>query len=124
MYDGVFARGRIVTVKPLTRPSSEQIRAVAGQIVRQFYPRKVILFGSFAYGHPTEDSDVDLLVILDRERVTLHDVATISQAIDHPFPLDIIVQSSARWEADLREGASFAREISEKGKVLYEARDH
>ena len=103
-------------MKRLTRPSSEQILALTGQIVQQFHPRKVILFGSFAYGRPTPDSDVDLLVVLDRERVTLHDAATISQAVDHPFPLDIVVQSAARWEADLREGASFAREILGEGQ--------
>ena len=106
-------------MKPFIPPSSEQILALAGQIVRQFHPRTVILFGSFAYGRPTPDSDVDLLVVLDREPVTLHDAATISQAVDHPFPLDIVVQSATRWESDLREGASFAREISKKGKVLY-----
>ena len=110
-------------MKQLSRPNSEQILALTQQIVTQFHPRQVILFGSFAYGHPTADSDVDLLVVLDRESVSLHDTAMISQAVDHPFPLDIVVQSAARWEANLREGASFAREISEKGKILYEARD-
>lgn len=107
----------------LTRPSPARIRAIASQIARQFHPRKIILFGSYAYGRPTPDSDVDLFVILDREAVSLHDAAVISQAVDHPFPLDIVVQSAARWEADLREGASFAREVSERGRVLYEAGD-
>ena len=110
-------------VKPLTRPSPGQIRAIAGQIARQFHPRKIILFGSYAYGHPSPDSDVDLFVVLDREAVSLHDAAVISQSIDYPFPNDIVVQSAACWEADLREGASFAREVSERGRVLYEARD-
>ena len=110
-------------MNPLTQSSVNQIYAVTSQIVEQFHPCKVILFGSFAYGHPTEDSDVDLLVVLNRERVSLHDAAIISQAVDHPFPLDIVVQSAAQWETSLREGASFASEIAQKGQVLYEARD-
>jgi uncharacterized protein len=40
-----------------------QIRAYAEEIARQFRPRRIILFGSYAYGKPTRDSDVDLLVV-------------------------------------------------------------
>ena len=43
------------------------IRKFVAEIVRQFHPEKVILFGSYAYGKPTYDSDVDLLVIMPCE---------------------------------------------------------
>ena len=43
----------------------EEIQAVTNRIVREFAPLQVILFGSYAYGTPTEDSDVDLLVVMD-----------------------------------------------------------
>ena len=43
----------------------EEIQATCDDIVREFAPLQVILFGSYAYGTPTEDSDVDLLVVLD-----------------------------------------------------------
>ena len=43
----------------------EDIQATCDDIVREFAPLQVILFGSYAYGTPTEDSDVDLLVIMD-----------------------------------------------------------
>ena len=45
--------------------SRETIQAVVDDIVREFTPLQVILFGSHAYGTPTEDSDVDLLVVMD-----------------------------------------------------------
>jgi predicted nucleotidyltransferase len=44
------------------------IRAFCNRVVREFHPEKIILFGSYAYGKPTADSDVDLLVILPRTR--------------------------------------------------------
>ena len=44
--------------------SREQIQAFVDQVVRRFRPARVILFGSYAYGDPTEDSDVDLMVIM------------------------------------------------------------
>ncbi len=43
----------------------EEIQATCDDIVREFAPLQVILFGSYAYGTPTEDSDVDLLVVMD-----------------------------------------------------------
>jgi predicted nucleotidyltransferase len=109
--------------KSVTRPSMEHIRAVVNQIVERFHPRKIVLFGSYAYGRPTLDSDVDLLVVLHSDSSTPQDAAVISQAIDHPFPLDIVVQGASDWEEYLQEGAIFARQVSEKGLVLYEASD-
>ena len=41
-----------------------QIEALSQQIAEQFHPERIILFGSYAYGEPNEDSDVDLLVVM------------------------------------------------------------
>ena len=67
------------------------IQPVVRQIVARFHPQQVILFGSHADGQPTEDSDVDLLVMLPTEENPLHLAAHISASVDHPFPLDILV---------------------------------
>jgi len=40
--------------------TSSQIRQVSDEIARRFQPERIILFGSYVYGTPTEDSDVDL----------------------------------------------------------------
>ena len=45
--------------------TQKDIQATCDDIVREFAPLQVILFGSYAYGNPTEDSDVDLLVVMD-----------------------------------------------------------
>jgi len=96
------------------------IRRFARQVAEQFQPEKIILFGSYAYGTPHDDSDVDILVVMPA-RNQLDQAVRISLAIDPPFPLDIIVRTpySMRWR--LAEGDSFLREITSKGEVLYEA---
>lgn len=97
------------------------IRCVVQQIVERFGPEKVILFGSYAEGKPTEDSDVDLLIVMDAEDEAIHTAARISAAIDHPFALDIVVSKPAVLEASFKRQGNFATEIMTRGVVLYEA---
>src|SRR5437667_11981331 len=97
------------------------IQNVVQQIVNQFHPEKVILFGSHAYGVPTEDSDVDLLVIMEANGNLLRTAAAISAAIDHPFPLDVLVMEPHQLQASLEREGVFATEVVTRGVVLYEA---
>ena len=99
----------------------EAIQRVVQQIVWQFCPEKVILFGSYAYGVPTKDSDVDLLVVMEAGGNPLHAAARISAAIDHPFPLDILVLEPRQLRASVERGGVFATELASRGIVLYEA---
>lgn len=98
-----------------------KIRRTAQTIAKNFSPRKIILFGSHAYGKAGKDSDVNLLVILKTARNTLDAAVSIRQAIDHDFPINIIVRTPKQIQQRLRWGDSFIREIMERGKVLYEA---
>ena len=99
----------------------DHIQIVVRQIVAHCHPQKVILFGSYARGAASEDSDVDLLVIMDTNATPLHAAADIAAAVDHPFPLDIIVVRPSDWEASLRRRSAFAVEAASEGAVLYEA---
>jgi len=98
------------------------IRRFARDVAERFRPDKIILFGSYAYGTPNADSDVDILVVMPA-RNQLDQAVKISLAIDPPFPLDIIVRTPHNMQWRLAEGESFLREITSKGRVLYEA-DH
>lgn len=99
------------------------IRRFARQIARQFHPDKIILFGSYANGNPTPDSDVDLLVIMPT-RNQIEQAVRIDEAIDERgFPLDLLVRTPKTLADRLRWGDSFLREIMDRGKVLYE-KDH
>jgi predicted nucleotidyltransferase len=99
-----------------------QIRAFSEAVAREFHPHKVVLFGSYAYGHPTAGSDVDLLVVMDRTRLRGERMSVrIRQAIPRDFPLDLLVRTPSDVAKRLRWGDPFIRELMNRGEVLYEA---
>jgi predicted nucleotidyltransferase len=100
-----------------------QIRAFSDAIAREFRPRKIVLFGSYAYGKPTKDSDVDVLVIMPFNRKRGRKSLEIRQRIPADFPLDLIVRTPEFIAQRLEWGDCFIREILAKGDVLYEAPD-
>jgi predicted nucleotidyltransferase len=98
------------------------IRRFARQVAERFKPDKIILFGSYAYGTPHEDSDVDILVVMPT-RNELDQSVRISLAVDYNFPLDLLVRTPRNMAWRLAEGDSFLREVVTRGKVLYEKAD-
>src|SRR5947209_13626005 len=98
------------------------IRRYARQIAERFQPEKIILFGSYAYGTPHADSDVDLLVIMPA-RNQLDQAGKIRWQLPAPFPMDLLVRTPENLKWRLEEGDWFLREITSKGKVLYEKTD-
>lgn len=102
---------------------NQVIRQFCSQIVQHFDPIKIVLFGSYAYGHPTIDSDVDVLVILPFEGRSTQKAAEILKLVDPRFPVDLITRTPEQVERRLELGDFFMKEIIEKGKVLYEATD-
>ena len=97
------------------------IRKYAHQIAKQFHPYKIILFGSYAYGKPTEDSDVDILVIMSFKGRNPEKATEIWMETRPKFPIDIMVRKPEEMKKRLAMGDFFLREITEKGEVLYEA---
>src|SRR5215469_1542398 len=98
------------------------IRRFAREVAERFRPDKIILFGSYAYGTPHQDSDVDLLVVMPA-RNEIDQAVKIRLAIPAPFPMDLIVRTPQDLLWRLEEGDSFLREIVARGKVLYEQAD-
>ena len=98
----------------------EDIQATCDDIVREFTPLQVILFGSYAYGTPTEDSDVDLLVVMDIPKSEFRNKAVeIQQRIPHRFSLDLLVRSPQEIAHRVSYNDWFLRDITEKGDFLY-----
>ena len=95
------------------------IRRFARQVAKRFQPDKIILFGSYAYGTPHADSDVDILVIMPA-RNELDQALRIRLTIDYNFPMDLLVRTPKNLSWRLAEGDWFLREVMAKGKVLYE----
>ncbi len=101
--------------------SDAKITGVVQSIIANFFPQKIILFGSYAYGQPTQDSDVDLLVVMPTTQRPLRKAAEIAAAIEHPFPIDLLVRTPEDVTTRFERGDTFISEVLTKGIVLYEA---
>jgi len=98
-----------------------QIKQFGKQIGEQFHAEQVILFGSYAQGRATADSDVDLLVIGPFKGRSADKSVEIRMKLRPKFPVDIIVKTAEKVHQRIKMGDCFIQEILEKGKVLYEA---
>ncbi len=101
--------------------NNNDIQTFGRLIGREFNPQRVILFGSYAQGRPDRDSDVDLLVIMPHEGPGWKLAACIRDKVKPTFPVDILVRSPEEISSRIALGDAFLREITEHGKVLYEA---
>ncbi len=101
----------------------DKIRKFTDQIVRMYHPRRIVLFGSYAYGKPTPDSDVDLLVILPFKGKSQYKSLDILQKTNPTFPVDLLVRTPRQICQRLAWNDFFLHEVMEKGKVLYETPD-
>ena len=98
-----------------------EIKKFGRQIGKQFGVERVILFGSYAQGEATVDSDVDLLVIGPFKGRSVDKSVAIRMKLRPQFPVDILVKTSEKVRQRIEMGDCFIRDILEKGKVLYEA---
>ena len=97
------------------------IQDFAQGLGREFRPERVILFGSHVRGNVTDDSDVDLLVILAFEGKSVNQSVQMRMKLRPAFPVDLVVRIPETVRDRLAIGDDFIREIIEEGKVLYEA---
>ena len=107
----------------LAVPVSETLPKAAQHMAEKLHPEKIILFGSYAYGTPTPDSDVDLLVVMVMETnlsSTQRFLAVSRLLSPRPFPVDILVKRPNEIKRALAAGDFFIKEIISQGKVLYE----
>ena len=100
---------------------SEHISLVCQTIAEKFRPDKIVLFGSQAYGKPTPESDIDLLVVMPYEEGAIGQGVKILTTLKLWLPLDVIVRSADEIKGRLNIGDRFIKEIIEKGKLLYVA---
>jgi predicted nucleotidyltransferase len=98
----------------------------------EFNPYLVLLFGSYAYGTPREDSDIDLLVVTNDDFIPNNfeehsliylKVSKAIRAVKKQIAVDLIVYTLPMYKKFIEQNSSFAFEITTKGKIIYE-RDH
>lgn len=101
--------------------TQQQIDDIATRIADSYKPEKIILFGSYAYGNPCEESDLDLLVILPFEGRPIYKSMEILEMLHPTIPLDLIVRTPEQLATRLALHDFFLREVIQKGRVIYEA---
>jgi predicted nucleotidyltransferase len=98
----------------------KQIQEYCKAVAREFRPERIVLFGSYAYGRPTPDSDVDLMVILPFRGNEVAKACEIRSRFDTPFPMDLLVRKPRFIAERLRERDMFIELVMNRGVVMYE----
>ena len=97
------------------------IDSISKKIKNHFNHKKIVLFGSRAWGNPSPESDLDLFVIMSSKLRRDNRSVEISKLFsDRLFPLDVLVYTPEEVEYSIKRGNPFIKEILEKGKILHE----
>ena len=106
---------------------STEVQTTVSEIVeklkKEYNPLKIILFGSYAYGNPAKDSDIDLFILKNTNERRVDRFVHVKRIIYDPnrkIPVSPLVYTPDELEKRLTMGDDFVREISKKGVVLYE----
>ena len=98
-----------------------ELKEITHRLVEELKPEKIILFGSYAWGTPNEDSDLDLLVIISQsdESPTRRATKAYRCLRGLPMPKDILVYTREEVEKSRKVHASLISQVLEEGKVIY-----
>lgn len=99
----------------------EEIGAFCRALAERYRPVRITLFGSFASDSARADSDVDLLVEMQKVESGLSTAAAIIRDIRPRFAVDLLVRTPRQVKERLRLGDTFMAEVISRGKVMYEA---
>lgn len=100
--------------------TTEKIQNAVSKIVAAFKPEKIILFGSWAWGTPGPDSDVDLLVVKETQDTRAESREISRMLFPRSFPIDVLVYRPRDLEQKIKEDRNlFLEDIVTNGKVLY-----
>ena len=108
--------------------SNDEIMQFVNLVAEVTNPDRVILFGSYAYGNPTDKSDLDLLVIKNGKDLSIDDEVELKYVIfkermkrNIEIPYDLFIQTDNQVREIAEKGGAFVDAI-QKGKVVYERR--
>jgi predicted nucleotidyltransferase len=104
------------------RKIKKLIAEVVEKIKTEYEPEKIILFGSYAYGNPTTDSDIDLLTIKNTEKRWVDRFVEVSRITYQPglhISISPMVYTPGEVDERLETGDQFVAEVLNRGEVLY-----
>lgn len=101
--------------------SADTIQEVTDRLVKTYNPLQIYLFGSYAWGHPTEDSDLDLLIVIDKS-----DIKTYKRSIPGDYalvgmkiPTDILVFTKEEFKRLSNDVTTLCHKIKNEGTISY-----
>lgn len=99
----------------------EKIKEITKKIVKEYQPEKIILFGSVAWGEPSSDSDIDLLVVKNSQDSRIDRQRELSKLLfRRDVALDVLVYTAEELEQGINENHNlFLEDIVRNGKILY-----
>ncbi|MBI5555957.1 MAG: nucleotidyltransferase domain-containing protein [Elusimicrobia bacterium] len=107
----------------MRKDSKAILERITEKIKVQYKPEKIILFGSYAYGKPTKDSDIDLFIIKNTKKRHCDralEVRTILDRENRLVSLDLLVYTANETKRRLKMGDDFIGKIMTQGVILYE----
>jgi len=107
----------------------EKLKFEIVERLKPLNPDKIILFGSYAYGTPNEDSDIDLYVVTNddfipktwKEKMDIKlKFSKTLRDLKQYYDIDLITHTKKMHEKFLKLDSMFSKEILTKGQILYE----
>ena len=106
----------------MNKKTTDVINRLATVIAKKYRPEKIILFGSYAYGKPDEESDIDLLIVKETNRPffeRLYEVRRIASDVRRGYPFEPGVMTPRELKERLKISDQFFEDVLTRGKVLY-----
>ena len=99
---------------------SKPAQRIINRIIRQYRPKKIIVFGSFARGDIHQGSDLDLVIIKNTKEKFLKRMDRVLDLCDGEIAVEPLIYTEAEFEKMLKEGNDFLETVISEGKVVYE----
>ncbi len=105
--------------------SQQTIDQVKEKLIKEFNPLEIYLFGSYAWGNPTEESDLDLLVVVERASEDRYKMLVRGHRSLHDFDIakDLLVYTKDEFDEYSQEVPRLGYKIKTKGKRIYVRQD-
>jgi len=100
-----------------------EINAFCRQMAEEYQPVRIVLFGSHAGGRPRPDSEVDMLVVMRFQGSEVSKSAEMIRKLSPPFAVDLVVRTPADVDRRLAMNDFFLKEVTNRGRILYESLD-
>ena len=106
----------------MTKIKNPKVNKIIKKIAENYKPEAIYVFGSYAWGRPHKDSDLDLLIIKDTDEWFFKRSVSVRRPFlsDYPMAMDILVYNNKELKRNLKEGNTFIKKILSEGQKVYE----